>query len=377
MNDTFQTLKTMKLKVFILSLFFFLYGSLSCFSQHREGFDIIKLIESSPIKNQQSSGTCWSFATTSFIETEAIRMGKKSVILSPIFYVAPTYIAKAEKYVRQFGHGYFLEGDLTFSVLDAYKTFGAIPEEIYNGILENEYRHDHVEMDVLLSAMVKTIANENYGRIKQDCWKKAFEGTLKAYLGEAPNIFEYEGESYTPKTFADKFIGINTDDYIEITSFNHKPFHTKFVLEIPANWNNNFYLNLPIDEFKKVIDNAIKNGYSLCWDGDNSERGCNEEKGLAELSGRFRKERIITQEMRQFSFDDYSTRDNHNMHLIGIAKNMEGKMYYILKNSNGTGNEGKGYLYMAENYLLLKTISVMVHKDAIPDEIRTKCNHLL
>lgn len=358
----------------IISILLFYTISLMTYSQEKEGFKILELIETTPIKNQQSSGTCWSFTTTSFIETEAIRLGKKPVILSPIFYVAPTYIEKAEKYIRLQGKSWFGEGDLTFSVMDAYEEYGAIPEIVYSGIIEGEYRHDHHEMDNLLSAMVKSVGTSGYGKIKQESWRKSLEATLKAYLGDAPDSFIYEGKIYTSKSFAADKIGINPDDYIEITSFSHHPFYQKFILEIPANWNDNFYLNLPIKDFKQVVDNALKLGYSLCWDGDISESGFSEGKGVAELSGRFKNDSVITQEMRQFTFNDFTTQDDHNMHLIGFAQDKNFNTYYILKNSYGNNNDCGGYIYMSENYLLLKTISVRVNKDAIPMELKAKSN---
>jgi len=364
--------KNMKSRNTLFVPFLFFFSSLLTYSQQKEGFKIVKLLESTPIKDQQSSGTCWSFATTSFIETEAIRFGKKSVILSPIFYVPPTYIGKAEKFIRLNGNSYFADGDLTFSVMDAYKKYGAIPENNYSGLIENEVRLDENEMQDLLQAMVKSIATSGYGKIKQNSWKKSIEGTLEAYIGTIPDNFIYEGVTYSPKSFADKYIGMNPDDYIEITSYNHHPFYKKFILEIPANWNNNYYLNLPIQEFKYLIDNALKQGYSLCWDGDVTESGFEGEKGFAEIRGSYQNEKVITQEMRQFTFNNYTTKDDHNMHLIGIAKNNDGDNFYILKDSNGNNNDCGGYIYMSENYLLLKTISVMVHKDALPDKIKSK-----
>jgi bleomycin hydrolase len=356
-----------------LSLSIILISCSILYSQQREGFTIEKLIESTPVKNQQSSGTCWSHATTSFIETEAIRMGKKLVILSPFFYVHPTYISKAERYIRLQGNGYFADGDLTFSVMDAYRKYGAIPETIYSGLIDNETRHDDTEMQDLLQAMVKSIATSEYGRIKQNSWRKTIQEALNSYLGPLPDSFNYNSKSYTSQSFADEYIGINPDNYIEITSYNHHPFNNRFILEIPANWNNNFYLNLTIQDLHNVIDNAIRQGYSLCWDGDVTESGFDDEKGLADIRGIYENEKAITQEMRQYTFNNYTTRDDHNMHLIGVAMDKDGKKYYILKNSYGTDNDGLGYIYMSENYLLLKTISVMVHRDAIPHNIKLKC----
>ncbi|WP_281324041.1 C1 family peptidase [Flavobacterium sp. IMCC34518] len=327
------------------------------------GFKIIKLIESTPIKDQQATGDCWSFATTSFIETEAMRLGKKPVVLSPMFFVRPTYINKAENYIRRNGASAFTEGDLTFSVLKAYKEFGAIPESVYSGKLDSDIRHDHSEMNKDLLEKVKFYVN-SHGDLTPEIYRNQVAEILNQTLGKVPNIFIYDGKTYTPKSFANEMIGINPDDYVEITSYTHHPFYSKFTLEIEANWNNNQYLNLPIDDFASVIDNALLHNYSVCWDGDIYEGFKN---GFAVLDN----PKIITQRIRQAAFDNRTTEDVHNMHIIGRAEDEKGKPYYILKNSSDNNDCG-GYLYMSKDYLLLKTISVLVNKNAISKAISKK-----
>ena len=352
----------------------FILTLLACqltYSQKKEGYKIIEFIPGTPIKDQENTGTCWAHATSSFIETEAIRQGKEPVVISPMYFVSKTYMAKAEQYVRMQGNTVFGEGDLTFGAMAAYKNYGAIPQAVYSGLLENE-SHDHDELSKLLLAMVKSIATSDNEVISQESWKKAIQGTLDAYLGAPPTSFDYKGKTYTPKSFAEEAIGINPDDYYEITSYNHHPFYSPFILETQANWNHGSYLNLPVKEWKELIDYALANGYTLSWDGDVTETGFDHEKGFAELSGLYKNEPVITQEMRQRTFNNYSTKDDHNMHLVGITEDINGKRYYIIKNSWGTTNDLDGYVYMSENYLLLKTISVLVHKDAIPREIKKK-----
>lgn len=340
------------------------------YSQSKKTFKTVIFLESTDLKDQQSSGTCWSFATTSFIETEALRLGKEKINLSPIFYVTPTYLEKAEKYVETKGKTWLDAGDLTFSVLSAYKKYGAIPQKIYTGRIKDDWQHDHVEMDNLISAMLSSVATSGYGRIKPNSWKKSLEGVLHAYLGKIPTTFTYNGKEYTPQTFAKNYVGINPDEYVEITSYSHLPFYKKSELKIPANWNNNKYLNLPIQDFEAVIEHALVNGYSLAWDGDASEPNFKFEKGILELT-KEEETKKVTQEWRQITFEDKSTTDDHNMHLIGKAVDSKGKIYYILKNSEGN-NELGGYIYMSKNTLLLKTISLLVHKEAIPKRIQIK-----
>lgn len=361
------------MKNHILVLFFgFIY--LQNMAQEKEIFEPIISVETTVLNNQQSSGTCWSFAVSSFLEAEALRLGKDSVTISPIFYVHPTYLRKAEKFVENKGKTWLDAGDLSFSVLDAYKKYGAVPEEVYNGIIKGDWQHDHVEMDDLIQAMLKSVATSGYGRIKPTSWKQSLDGVLNAYLGEAPKNFTYKNREYTPKSFADEHIGINVDDYVEVTSYTHHPFYDEFVLDIPANWNKNKYLNLPIFDFERVIDNALKNGYSLAWDGDISEPNFDFEKGIAKLTTEEEK-LTITQGLRQKTFEDKSTTDDHNMHIVGISKNEKSELYYKMKNSEGNNKQG-GYVYMSKKALLLKTISVLVHKDAIPLNIRKKIHSL-
>ncbi len=217
---------------------------------------------------------------------------------------------------------------------------------------------------------MSSVATSGYGRIKPNSWRNALQGTLEAYLGKIPSKFNYKGKSYTPKTFADSYIGIAPENYIEITSYSHISFYKKSILNIPANWGNNTYLNLPINDFETIIENALQNGYSLAWDGDASEPNFKFDEGIAVLNKK--QESIkISQELRQETFEDKSTTDDHNMHLIGKAKNEDGKIFYILKNSEGDNEQG-GFVYMSKNALLLKTISLLVHKDVIPENIKHK-----
>ncbi len=332
-----------------------------------EGYKIINLIKCSPIKDQQLTGLCWSFATTSFIETEALRLGKSPVVLSPMFFVLPTYTDKAEKYIRMNGKSSFGPGDLTFSVLSAYKKYGAIPQEIYSGKKDPDSKYFHGEMDRVLLEKVKYYVKSGRGNMTAEGYRKDIQEILFGTMGKVPDTFTYQQKQYTPQSFAKEMIGINPDNYVEITSFSHHPFYSKFVLEIESNWNNNYYLNLPIDDFIKVIDYALLHNYSVCWDGD-AYRVDGFNDGFAVLNDTVT---TITQQMRQIDFDNYSTIDQHNMHIIGIAENSKGKRFYIIKNSSDQKNCG-GYLYMSKEYLLLKTISVMVNKDAIPKEIKAK-----
>jgi bleomycin hydrolase len=334
-----------------------------------DGYTIVKLIESTPVKDQQQTGLCWCFATTSFIETEAIRLGKTPVDISPMFFVIPTDIDKAEKYIRMNGKSYFGPGDLTFSAMKAYKNFGAVPQSEFSGKNESA-TYNHGRMDFKLLGKVKYYVKSGRGNMTADGYRKNIGSILSQTIGEVPSSFNYNNKQYTPKSFANEMIGINPDNYVEITSYNHHPFYSKFILEIESNWNNNYYLNLPINDFSNVVDYALMHNYSVCWDGDIREGYSN---WFAVLNDSVN---TISQQERQAAFDNYTTIDQHNMHIIGIARNEKGKEFYIVKNSDFIKDCG-GYLYMSKEYFLLRTISVMVNKNAIPEEIMKKVTTVL
>lgn len=363
-------------------------------------FTVTKELKTSPVKDQQRTGTCWSFATTSFLETELIRMGKPEVVLSPMFFVKHSYTNKVGLYVRFQGANNFGPGGQSHNVMDVIKEYGMVPESVFSGKNYGEDIHVHSELGAMLQGMVDVVV-KNPNRKLSTAWKPAINGVLDAYLGVAPSTFNHIGKEYTPVSFA-KEMGINPDDYIEITSYTHHPFYAKFALEIPDNWAHNQYYNLPIEDLMEVINHSVETGYSVCWDGDVSEKGFVHKKGLAvvpvikveemkdseqakwadvpadkilEDIYSFKAivpEKSVTQEMRQETFDTYLTTDDHLMHIVGTSKDQNGTPYYIIKNSWGTTNIYKGYLHMSEQFVRLKTVAIMVHKDALPKSIAKK-----
>ena len=344
-------------------------------------FTVMHNINTTSVKNQGKTGSCWSFATQSFLETELLRKGKGEYDLSEMYIVRNLYPVKAEKYIRYHGRTNFGQGGQAHDVLMAWERFGVVPEEEYPGRKSSNEKHNHSEMVAVLKSSMDAIINTK-GKIT-DNWKKVCNSILDIYIGENPGSFEYNGEEYTAKSFADE-LGIKPDDYVEITSYLRYPFYKKAVLEVPDNWTNSEYYNVPMDDMMMIINNAIKNGYSIAWDGDTSEKTFYRKKGYAvipilnqnedEESEKLfpEKERTISQKMREETFDNFQTTDDHLMHLIGIAENQEGTRFYYTKNSWGTKYNYHGYWYMSESFVKLKTIAIMVHKDAIPEDIKTK-----
>ena len=361
-------------------------------------FTLMKDIEATDVQSQGRTGTCWSFSSLSFFESELLRMGKGKHNLSEMFIARKAYEEKAVNYVRMHGNFNFGPGGAFHDIPYVAKRHGLMPEEAYMGLGYGADRHNHSEMDAILRATVEQVIKNPQGTLTPS-WKKAVSGILDAYLGEVPSEFEYQGKKYTPQSYA-KELGLDMNDYVIVTSFTHHPYYEQFVLEIPDNWALSSTYNLPLDELIEIADNAINNGYGVAWASDVSEKGFSYRDGLAivpedestikvrgrdnsnfsdagasKVSNAFDepvKEKTITQAMRQEAFDNYQTQDDHGMHFTGIVKDQKGTKYYIVKNSWGKTNECDGYFYASEAYVRYKTTNFMVHKNAIPKALRKK-----
>ncbi|WP_304424220.1 aminopeptidase C [Paramuribaculum intestinale] len=363
-------------------------------------FTVTDSVAVTPVKNQASSGTCWCFATASFLESELLRKGKGEHDLSEMFIVRQKLINQLnDNYLRR-GRGNIGQGSLSHTFLNAYNQVGIVPEEVYSGINYDSPRHNHGEMMAMLEAVAGVALKAKKRSPQYDAMVKS---VLDTYLGSLPETFTYRGKTYTPESFAES-LGINTSDYVELTSFTHHPYYEAFELEVPDNWEHARQYNLPLDELMDVIDGALRSGYSVCWDGDVSERGFRFANGVAinpdvrDLSrysaadsavfaplteaqrldsvmtfSRPYPEIVVTPEVRQEGFESFVTTDDHLMHLTGLAKDQNGTKYYVTKNSWGTDRNGfGGYLNMSESFVRAKTIYVMLHKDALPVALRKR-----
>lgn len=342
-------------------------------------------LKASPVKNQARTGTCWCFATVSFMESELLRMGRGEFDLSEMYFVHNAYIQKAENYYRLHGMANFGEGGQAHDVFDQLKGNGAVPENVYSGLTNGEQKHNHSEMTDILESMLKSVAK---GSKVSPRWRDAYASVMDVYLGKVPQNFEYNGKTYTPQSFYNDVLQLKADDYVELTSYQHHPYYTQFRLEIPDNWSGTLYYNLPIDELMAVIDNAFLNGYTMVWDGDVSDHDFSRKGGYAVLPLKSwdeksqdekdakitspEPEKTVTQEIRQASFDSFTSTDDHLMHLTGTAKDQNGNKYYITKNSWGTDGKYNGYWYMSVPYVRMNTVAIMVHKSALPETIAQK-----
>ena len=354
------------------------------------------------IKNQNRSGTCWCFSALSFLESEVIKAkGIKDPAAYPdfseMFVVRNAYHDRAIKYVRLNGKLNMAAGSDFGDVLEVVQDYGIVPQSVFSGMNYGTELPVQGELDAVLRGYVEAVV-KNPNRTLTPVWSKGFDGILDAYLGEIPAEFHVDGTTYTPESYRDA-MGINTDDYIGITSFTHHPFYKPFAIEVEDNWRWSLSYNLPLDEFMAIIDNAVENGYTVLWGGDVSEAGFTRD-GLAVLLDTKAKvttgsdqerwvgkadekpadkkpagpapEEAVTQESRQLMFDNKQSTDDHGMHLYGTAKDQNGNKYYLIKNSWGESGAYKGIWYMSENFCKAKTLNFVVNKNAIPVEIQKK-----
>ena len=366
-------------------------------------FKDVTLVPTTSVKDQNKSGTCWCFAGTSMFEDEIVRRGGKPLDLSEMFTVRQCYLDKADRYVRMYGATNFAAGGSIMDVPYVWKRYGAIPESAYPGLNYGEEKHVHGELDAILKAYLDVVVKKPNKRIST-AWRQGVEAILDAYLGEVPETFEVDGKTYTPRSYA-AALGLVPDEYVALTSFAHHPMYEPFVLEVADNWLWAPYENVELNELKEVVDNAIANGYPVVWAADVSEDGFKWTDGVAlmpkvrtaddmegtelsrwvHLSDKERKEKqydfkgpveeiTVTPEMRQEMFDRQETTDDHGMEIVGTATDREGNRYYKVKNSWDTNQKYDGFFYVSEPYFLAKTLSILVHRDALPKAIAKKLN---
>ena len=362
--------------------------------QDKPEFTVVKQAPVTSVKNQYRSGTCWCYSALSFVESEIIRQKGIEVDLSEMFVVNHAYFDRAVKYIRLDGKLGFSAGSSFGDVFEVIKSYGIVPQDVYSGMNYGTELPVQSELDAVLEGFVKALAT-NPNRKLTTAWKPAFQGILDAYLGEIPLTFKSEDKVFNPLTYRD-YLGINPDDYVNLTSFTHHPFYEPFIIEVCDNWRWGSAYNLPIDELMEVMYNAVDNGYTIAWGADVSEKGFT-RNGLATVPDYEQKvtagsdqerwvgkseagkeeeksseEKVITQEMRQIAYDNKETTDDHGMHIYGLAKDQNGNNFFIVKNSWGKAGDYEGIWYASDDYVRYKTLNIVVHKDALPKSIKKK-----
>ncbi len=364
-------------------------------------FTDVKVIETTPVKDQSRSGTCWCFSTLSFLESEIIKAGGEPMHLSEMWIVRHSFMDKAEKYVRMHGTLNFAEGGAAHDVTEGIREHGIVPFEVYPGLNYGTTKPDFHEISEVLKSHLDAVIRAAGNKPLSTAWKRGFNAILDEYFGVLPETFTYEGKEYTPESFAAS-LPISMDDYVDVSSFTHHPFYSRFIIEVPDNWMWAEVYNVPLEEMMQIVDNALENGYTVAWGTDVSEKGFSRTKGIgvipeADLEGmsgteaerwgklteqekeaalykfdKPGKERTITQEMRQTSFDNWETTDDHGMLIMGLAKDQNETPYYKVQNSWNTVAPYDGFWYFSKPFVAYKTTSLMVNKNAIPKEIAKK-----
>jgi bleomycin hydrolase len=344
-------------------------------------FTTIANAEATSVKDQKASGACWSFSTNSFLESEMIRMGKKPVDLADFFTTRNAVIEKGISYVRMHGAVNLGDGGTSHDVINMYAKYGALPQVVYKGNNYGTILNTTQGLNRVSKSFLQKVVSSSKNEIDSN-WKKQYTAQVDQIFGAVPINFTYEGTSYTPLTFAKEVIGINPQDYIELSSYNNAPYYKQTVLMVPDNWSFDKVYNVRLTDMTDIIDNALKNGFTVAWAADITEKYFSWKNGMAfvpekevsemsreERSSMFetpRNERVITEELRQQAFDDYETTDDHGMQITGLVKDQNGKEYYLVKNSWGTGNDYKGYIYVTKAYVKYKTTAFLLNKNGIP-----------
>ena len=379
----------MKIKrVIIVALVVLLSFPFIIFSQNNYKFTVVKSLAATSVKNQGNTGTCWCFATCSMLESELLKKGFEETDLSEMYIVRNAYVEKAILYVRLHGKYNFGQGGEAHDVINIMRKYGMIPKSEYSGTKTDEAYLDHTLLEIDLKSYLDTLITKHEDKLPAD-WLKAYEKILDKHFGKIPKSFRYKGNSYTPQSYLKDYLGINPDDYIEFTSFTHHPFYKKFFLEVPDNWSFEQYNNIPLNELIEVIDSSIYKGYTVGWGGDITEKEFSSKSSLAIVPEKdwndkskiekdstlkvYEKEKNITQEMHQISFDNYTTTDDHFMHITGIAKNDNNDKFYILKNSWGIRGDKNGYIYASEEFIKYKNTTIIVNRNAVPKKILEEC----
>lgn len=360
-------------------------------------FTVVKANPITSIKDQNQSGTCWDYSSLGFFEAELLRLGKGTYDLCESFVAYHTYMDRAEKAIRMHGDVSFSQGGSFYDVLYCMRHYGIVPQEAmpFPGSLYGDSLFNFNTLDAQASAYVKSIANSKMKKIPLT-WKSTLSNIYANYFGELPKTFTYKGKSYTPESFQ-KSLGLNLDDYVSLTSFTHHPFYSKFVIEVQDNWRWAESYNLPLDEFMTVMESAVRNGYTFAWGADVSETGFS-RNGIATVPAKSYKndltgsdaarwmgtngkqmkeadskdELTITQQLRQTAYDNWETTDDHGMVIYGLAKDPQGKEYFMVKNSWGEYGRYKGSFYASKPYVAYKTMNILINKNAIPKDIRKK-----
>lgn len=326
--------------------------------------------------SQGNTNTCWSFSTTSYLESEVFRITGQKVKLSPIYTVYCEYLERAREWVRTRGNMNFGEGSEGNAVTKIWKLYGALPYEAYTGLLPGQTFHSHEKMFNELKSYVEFVKQNNLW--DENAVIANFKAIMNHYIGEPPATVTLDGRTYSPKEYIAQVLKVHPEDFVDVVSYLQKPFWEQVEYEVPDNWwHNADYYNLPLDDYMLIIKRALKQGYTLAIGGDVSEAGMVAREANAAVVPAFDiPSAFIDDQARQFRFSNGTTTDDHGMHIVGY-KVVDGVTWFLVKDSSAgsrTGGKEKnknfGYYFFHEDYVKLKMMDIMIHKDAMQDYLK-------
>jgi bleomycin hydrolase len=330
-----------------------------------------------PVESQGNAGTCWSFSTTAFYESEVFRLYGKKVEISEIFTVYWEYVEKARRFIENHGNSRFTEGSEGNAVARIFNEYGAVPYAAYTGLKDNRKFHTHEKMFEEMNRFLESMKEDNAWNVEYGL--ETIKSIMNYHIGEPPSEFVVDGKTYTPKSYLSDYLKLNPDDYVDILSYKQEPYWEKVEYKVPDNWwHTEDYYNVPLDVFMKAIKRAIKEGYSMSIGGDVSETGFSRETNCALIPDYDIPSEYINEDARQFRFSNETTTDDHGMQIIGILENYKGSgedWYLIKDSSSGSRNVGEddprfGYYFFHEDYIKLKMMDFTVHKEAVKDILK-------
>ncbi len=323
-----------------------------------------------PPISQGNTGTCWAFSTTSFFESEIYRLTKKKVKLSEIFTVYWEYVEKAKYFVETRGTSLFAQGSEANAVTRIWKKYGIVPEADYTGLKEGQVYHNHAKMFNEMSNYLQSVKKENAWNVKTVT--ETIKSIMNHYIGTPPNQVKVNGKTYTPKEYLKNYLKLNLNDYVDVVSYMQKPYFKQVEYEVPDNWwHSKDYYNIPLDDFMNVLKKAIRNGYTIGLGGDVSEPGKSAELDVFMVPDFDIPSAYIDENARQFRFSNKTTTDDHGIHLVGYLDRPDQNWYLIKDSGSGSRNgKNKGFYFFTEDYVKLKMMDYIIHKDAFKDEIK-------
>jgi len=337
--------------------------------QSLEGF---QAVWHNPPTSQGNTNTCWCYSTTSFFESEVYRLYGKKVRISEAFTVYGEYLERTKRFIRERGGSAVAEGSEANAVLRDWRLYGCVPYDAYPGLRPGQKFPDHSKLIAEVRSYLEHLQKSNAWNEEEAV--QTVKSILNYHLGAPPEKFMVDGREYTPQAYLRDYLKVNPDDYVDVLSYLQQPFGQQVEYEVPDNWwHSKDYTNVPLETFLEILKGALSRGYSASIGGDVSEPGKNSEKKVFMIPTFDIPPGFIDDNARQFRFSNGTTTDDHGVHLIGY-KEADGRGWFLIKDSGSSAfnRDPKGYYFLTEDYVKLKMMDFLVHKDAVKGFIQLK-----